>query len=254
MGGKVLVIDDDLGTRESLRMMLKDSHTVLLADSARDGLRFLDDDVDIVFLDYILPDNNGIDVLREIKTSHPAIPVVIITGYGTEELCQKVFRIGAIDYIKKPFDRGEIKAKVELLLKIRQGRTEQRQPVFLEFQNTIPEDAIKGIPSHILNVLVMARNYIDENYMARMHISTVIKEAGISRAYFFRYFKRLTGYSYNCYLSNLRIQRAIALLRNKNLLISDVAFAVGYDNLSHFIRKFKQITGLSPMTFRNLPS
>lgn len=248
MGKTILVIDDEPGIRESFRMIFKDLYPVLFAGSGKEGLNLANKDISLIFLDYKLPDLSGLDVLREIKTHHPSIPVIMITAYGSENLCLKAFRHGAIDYIKKPFDIEEIKAKVELLLKIRSTGAEVRQTVFLECNNSGRKP--EGIPLHVFNGLVRAKRYIDEHYMSEISLSPVIKEAGMSRAYFCKYFKLLTGYSFASYLNNLKIKRATEILSNKNLSITDIAIASGYSDVSYFSRMFRKIIGCPPTRYR----
>ncbi len=244
-GKGLLIIEDCEATRERLRIFLKDNFKVFLAATASDGLSMLSEDIGIVLLDYMLPDENGLNVLKEIKTRHPSIPVIIITGYGTEEVCQKAFRLGAIDYIKKPFDTGEIKAKVEFLMEISNKGLERRQPIFIEPLTDGLENTFKGIPSDILNGIIRAKNYIDKNYIFNVHISEIIKEAGMNRTYFCHYFKLVTGYTFKDYLTTKRLKIAKELLKNKNLRISDVAEQVGYTQ-KYFSEAFKRSFGIPP--------
>jgi len=241
----LLIIEDCEATRERLWIIFKDTLRVLLAATASDGLSMFSEDIGIVLLDYMLPDMSGLDVLKEIKTRHPSIPVIIITGYGTEEVCQKVFRFGAIDYIKKPFNKGEIKAKVELLMKICHMGSERRQAIFIESQNDRFENAANGIPSDILDGIIRAKNYIDKNYISDVQISRIIKEAGMNRTYFCHYFKLVTGYTFKDYLVNKRLKTAKELLKNKNLRISDIAEQVGYTQ-KYFSEAFKKSFGIPP--------
>lgn len=244
-GKGLLIIEDCEATRERLWFLFKDNFKVLLAATASEGLGMLSENIGIVLLDYMLPDKSGIDVLKEIKTRHPSIPVIIITGYGSEEVCQKIFRIGAIDYIKKPFNTDEIKAKVELLIKIRSMGSERRQPIFIETLSDGLENTFKGIPSDILNGIIRAKNYIDKNYIFNVHISEIIKEAGMNRTYFCHYFKLVTGYTFKDYLTNKRFKTAKELLKNKNLRISDIAEQVGYTQ-KYFSEAFKKSFGIPP--------
>lgn len=241
----ILIIEDCEATRERLWIFLKNDFKVFLAATASEGLSMLSEEIGIVLLDYMLPDKSGLDVLKEIKTRHPSIPVIVITGYGTEEVCQKAFRFGAIDYIKKPFDTGEIKAKVEFLMAISNRGLDRRQPVFIETPTDGSENTFKGIPSDVLNKIMRAKNYIDKNYIFNVHISEIIKEACMNRTYFCNYFKLVTGYTFKDYLTNKRLKAAKELLKNKNLRISDVAEQVGYTQ-KYFSEAFKKSFGIPP--------
>ncbi|MBE0426050.1 MAG: response regulator transcription factor [Nitrospirae bacterium] len=241
----ILIIEDCEVTTERLCLLFKDTFRVLLAATASEGLAMLSEDISIVILDYMLPDKSGLDILKEIKTRYPPISVIVITGYGTEDVCQKAFRLGAIDYIKKPFGTAEIKAKVEFLMEIHNKGLERRQPVFIGTLTEGVENTLKGIPSDILNGIIRAKNYIDKNYISSIHISELTKKAGMNRTYFCHYFKLITGYTFKDYLTIKRFKMARELLKNKNLRISDVAEHVGYTQ-KYFSEAFKKSFGIPP--------
>lgn len=106
---RVLVIDDEMGPRESLRILLKVECEVLCAASVEEGLRlFREKSPDLVILDIRMPDRNGVDGLREIRKLDALVSVIMLTGYGTLETAQEALRLGANDYLKKPFDTTDI--------------------------------------------------------------------------------------------------------------------------------------------------
>jgi putative nucleotidyltransferase with HDIG domain len=107
--GSVLVVDDEFGPRESLRMILKPIYDVHAVDNGQDAIDFIcRQKVDLVTLDLRMPGLSGIDVLREIKKITTDIEVVVITGYGTMNTAVEAFRLGAVDFIFKPFNVAEI--------------------------------------------------------------------------------------------------------------------------------------------------
>jgi len=106
---KVLVIDDELGPRESLRILLKRDYEVHCADSVLRGLELLKEhQPDLVIMDIRMPGMSGIDGLREIRALDPLVAVIMLTGFGALETAQEALRLGASDYLKKPFDTKEI--------------------------------------------------------------------------------------------------------------------------------------------------
>jgi signal transduction histidine kinase len=106
---RVLVIDDDLGPRESLRILLKPDYDVSCADSVARGLDLLREQApDIVISDIRMPGVNGIEGLRMIREIDSDVPVIMLTGYGALETAQEAIRHGASDYMKKPFDASNM--------------------------------------------------------------------------------------------------------------------------------------------------
>lgn len=106
---KLLIIDDEVGPRESLRMVFKNDYDVLLADHVDAGLAILRaESPDTIIMDIRMPGKTGIEGLQEIRDIDPLISVVMLTGFGALETAQQAIRLGANDYLKKPFDTREI--------------------------------------------------------------------------------------------------------------------------------------------------
>lgn len=107
--GSILVVDDEIGPRESLRMILKPLYRIQTAANGQEALKYINSEkIDLVTLDLKMPGIHGIDVLREIKKIKNDIEVVIITGYGTLTNAIEAIRYGAVDFISKPFNTAEI--------------------------------------------------------------------------------------------------------------------------------------------------
>lgn len=108
---KVLVIDDEAGPRESLRMILKPHYEVVLAEHPESGLALArEHHPDVVFCDIKMPEMEGPEVLRRLKEMDPEVQVALITAYAAVDTAQKAVRYGAIDYITKPFSVEDILA------------------------------------------------------------------------------------------------------------------------------------------------
>jgi signal transduction histidine kinase len=107
---KILIIDDELGPRESLRMLLKPSYQVHTATSVESGLQLLQEkQPDAVISDIRMPGTSGIEGLRRIREIDPHVAVIMLTGFGALETAQEALRLGANDYINKPFDAVQMR-------------------------------------------------------------------------------------------------------------------------------------------------
>lgn len=110
----ILVIDDELGPRESLKMVFKDQYTVLLASNGDEGIELLKRNwVDVVVLDLHMPGKDGLETFEEIRAINSEVLVVILTGYGTLEAAQKAVHHTVHEFLSKPFDVNEMKHIVE---------------------------------------------------------------------------------------------------------------------------------------------
>ena len=111
--GSVLIVDDERGPRESLRMILKPIYDVHTAENGQEALNFISQEkVDLVTLDLNMPGLSGIEVLREIKKLRPDIEVIVITGHGTLNNAQDAISCGAGNFMSKPFNAADIIAAV----------------------------------------------------------------------------------------------------------------------------------------------
>jgi signal transduction histidine kinase len=110
---QVLVIDDEMGPRESLRMLLKPNYQVYTAENVETGLQILQEKrPDAVISDIRMPGTNGIEGLRKIREIDPHVAVIMLTGFGALDTAKEALRLGANDYISKPFDAREMRETI----------------------------------------------------------------------------------------------------------------------------------------------
>ena len=110
----ILIVDDEIGPRESLRMILKPNYNVFTAENGNEAIRIIQQiKIDVATLDLKMPGLSGIETLKEIRRIDPDIMVIIITGYGTLKSAIEAIRYGVFDYIPKPFNVPEIMCILE---------------------------------------------------------------------------------------------------------------------------------------------
>lgn len=120
MRGKILIVDDEPGPRESLRQILKQDHDVRTASCGEEGLREVERELpDLVFLDLRMPGMDGTEVMKRIKAAHPEVEVAIITAYAAVESARLALRLGAVDYLIKPYSVADVEKIVEKALSSR---------------------------------------------------------------------------------------------------------------------------------------
>jgi YesN/AraC family two-component response regulator len=127
---------------------------------------------------------------------------------------------------------------VKLLTIFAQHLAMMSNQIFVQNENTEPL------------VITRAREYIQEHQTEKLSLSQVAKAVNTSTFYFCKLFKKVTGINFTDYLSRVRIEKAKNLLLNPNLRVSEIAFEVGFQSLTHFNRVFKKILGQSPTDYR----
>ena len=127
---RILVVDDELGPRESLRMLLKPAYQITTADSGRAALNMLAQvRPDVVILDIKMPEMDGLEVLRRVKRADRSIEVVMITAYASLETVKLALTHGAFEYLIKPFSRQDLEDVVRRALVRRQADLGARSEV-----------------------------------------------------------------------------------------------------------------------------
>lgn len=124
----ILVVDDEMGPRESLKMILNPYYNVHTAERGMQAVEMLKQiPVDLVTVDLKMPGFSGINVLEKVKQHDPDIEAIIITGYGSLDTAIEGLRLGAFDYISKPFDVNHILSLVRRGLERRTAKAQLRQ-------------------------------------------------------------------------------------------------------------------------------
>lgn len=197
---------------------------------------------DLVLIDCAFDDVRGLRLLREVKLSHPEIPVMFVTDAGSEKTAVAAFRGGALDYIKKPVDILEFRNDIANFL------TTKRAGFRDALSSRTRPDTLKvsDVPTNLLRSI----RYIKENFDKPITLDLMAQEGGLSKCHFCREFKKATGMTPMHFLSRMRIKRAKDLL-SKDLPISSIAMKIGFNDLSSFNRNFKMFVGLTPTEFRN---
>ena len=116
----VLIVDDEFGVRESLRILLQPYYEISTAQGGEEVLKVIRErKIDLITLDLNMPNLSGFETLREIRKIDSEVPVIIITGYGTQKDEKEAFHYGVTDFISKPFNTSSIISVIDRILEER---------------------------------------------------------------------------------------------------------------------------------------
>ena len=166
--GKILAIDDEQNIRHLIRNeFMLEGFDVTTAKSGEEGLGFVDgQDYDVVLLDLKLPKMSGIDTLKLLKRKNPRSEVIMITGYGDIHSAVESVKLGARDYVTKPFQFEEVEARVRTHLRIRdlQQDLEQRHR---QLQDSYDElRRLEDLRDNLVHMIVHDMRYGDPHVLA----------------------------------------------------------------------------------------
>jgi DNA-binding NtrC family response regulator len=160
---KLLIVDDELGTRESLKAVFSRNFEVATAACASEALDLLNaQTVDLVMLDIMMPDISGLEALKKIQDIYPGLPVIMVTALKDVQRVVEACRLGAVDYIAKPFDIEEVRRIVHRALdtSILKRKVQNLQE---EISREFPLDGIIGRSPAFLAALNDARKAAETN-------------------------------------------------------------------------------------------
>ncbi len=166
---KILVVDDELSVRDSLRMIFKKDYVVVTAGSAREAWeKIVSEEPDLIFLDIIMPQKDGMELLKEIRDQAPLIPVVMLTATKTVRTAVDAMKLGAYDYITKPFDIEELKIIAHKALENVELKTENRR-LQTEVEERYSFDNIIGKSKEMREIYGTIRQIAGRNSTVLIH-------------------------------------------------------------------------------------
>jgi two-component system response regulator YesN len=231
----VLLVEDDILVGDIIISSLSTKYCVLMAVNCSEALKCLKNLIHLALIDYILPDGDGFDIVKAIKTEKPGLPIILMTAYSHENVVLRALRLGITDYIKKPLSLKYLTRKIHDILEGNSLSGDMEN----EVTKSRKEFLIDGV-----------EDYIATNYMKDLRLEKLAKMACMSKFAFCKAFKEKFGQNYISFLNAVRIKNASELLRNPDLSITDVAFFVGYESVEYFDRRFRALYGTSPNKYR----
>ena len=252
MKKRILIIDDEEYLASFYSLILVDQYDIVVVASGKDALRKMtaEENIDMVLLDYKLPDMSGLEVLKEIKKLKPSVPLIVVTAFGDEDIAVQSFRYGARDYIKKPFCGSHLIKKIEFYISLSSADANlARKSSYCDPDTELQCHTTETSLLNYYNIQKTMK-YIDENLMVKISLDTVAKKTCMSKAHFCRTFKKVTGTTYINYTHQRRVEKSKEILKNSTLTITDIALLLGYADLTHFERHFKKLVNVTPTEYR----
>jgi len=240
---ELLLIDDNEEIREYIRYCMDASkYNITEAINGEEGIqKALTLIPDLIISDVMMPKKDGFEVTQAIRnnvsTSH--IPLILLTAKASLESRLKGLQRGADAYLTKPFSPKELALRIQKLIEIRQ-LLQKRYRNSLETANN---DHYQQEDEFIVNLREYILQNIDESNLNGDHIG---KHFGMSRVHLYRKLKALTNVSIGEFVKSIRLKKALELIREGNLNVSEIAWQTGFSSVSYFSTSFKKAFGKTP--------
>lgn len=228
MSYRILIVDDDPEFRQELCECLHHYH-VIEATNGQQALDIIKNPhaIDLVILDIVLPGMTGVEVLRQIKKTAPALAVIMLTGQSSKDAVIGSLKGHADDYIEKPFEIDKLLGTIHKIL----------------------DSKNQNLTAHI-NKMQRVRLFIERNVDKKVSLKHAAEEVCLSPKYLSRLFKENTGIGFNEYRLKIKMQKAVKELQESGCKIDDLAVQLGYKNPESFIRIFEKLMGTTPARYR----
>lgn len=255
----ILIVEDNQELRFFIRTIFAQYFNVIEAENGNTGLEksklYMPD---IIISDVMMPEKDGIEMVRELReemtTSH--IPIVMLTAKSTIESKIEGMKLGADDYITKPFSAAYLKARIFNLLEQRKklqalycasllpasteqplaGKKETTPPALSPNDQKFMDKVMETIEKHLDN--------------GDLTVEDIAGEVNMSRSVFFKKLKTLTGLSPVEFLREIRMKRAAQLIETEEYNMAQIAYMVGLNDSHYFSKCFKQQYGMTPTEYK----
>ena len=245
---KVLVVEDEALIRKGIVLTVDwaalDCVVVGEASNGEEALEAVERyHPSLIITDLKMPRMDGIEMLRRLREEGNQAYVIILTAYDSFSYAQSALRLGAVDFLLKPFHDGELEAAVTALR--RRMASEARSG-----EGGLPVPGLKkGDKS---KYVLEAMSYIGEHYNdPSITVGLIAQSLGISEGHLSHLFKKETDYTLLNYLTRYRIHKSMELLRDCRMKIYEVAEQVGYKDITYFSATFKKVVGISPSEYQD---
>lgn len=246
---KILLVDDDIEICRYLKSELSGWYRFVICNNGKEALKqLLSGDFDLVVSDVVMPEMDGITLLRNIKgnanISH--VPVIMLTSKSEISDRLEGIKLGADAYLAKPFSLEELHLTIDNLIdNVR--RLKGKFTGALKQDDKVEKVEVKGYDEELMERImkVVNENLSDSDF----NVEKMCDEVGVSRTQLHRKLKEMTGVPTSEFLRNIRLNEAARLIRERKINITQVSYMVGFANNSHFSTAFKKYFGMSPTEY-----
>ncbi len=240
----VLVVEDNDDLRSFIEEILRDHYKVLAAVDGMQGERMAFEHIpDIIISDVMMPKKDGYALCQSLKTNPKTshIPVILLTAKAGQENKIEGLTQGADVYMTKPFDAKELRLHMHNLV---DARLKLWSRFMASDMAVVPDLDMSSLDDQFLQSVIQAiKENLDNELLS---VEDLARTVGFSRSQLHRKLKALTNKSANQMITEIRLNEARRMLEKRAGTVSEIAYSVGYTNMSYFTKSFKERFGVLP--------
>lgn len=247
---RILIVEDNPELLMLMHHILKNQYHVLVAQNGKEALKIVHrTPLDLIVSDIMMPEMTGLELTHELKedSNYSHLPIILLTANTQEEEEQEALRIGADEYLTKPFRLGDLKLRIDNIIENRRRAlqdlalridedSDNQQEIFLTPEQQFLEKALNCVHEHLDD-----SNY-DRNAFAA--------DMGASSSTLYNKLRAITGMNVNAFIRDVRMKEARRLAeKDPSMRVSDLAYRVGFQDPKYFSTCFKKHFGIQPKEF-----
>ena len=236
----IMIVEDEYLVRQGIASLVNyEQFGMQVISQAENGIeawqKFQDNPADILLTDINMPQMNGLELSKLVRDQAPKCHIVFLTGYDDFDYARTAIKLGADDYLLKPFSKDDVE---EMLAKVQTKLDKERKKA--QIQNLVDQGQHSELEEAIHERLADSE----------LSLKNLAFQLGFSPSYLSVVIKKELGLPFQDYLIQERMKKAKLLLLTTDLKIYEIAEQVGFEDMNYFSQRFKQVVGLTPRQFK----
>ena len=236
----IMIVEDEYLVRQGIASLVNyEQFGMQVIAQAENGIeawqKFQENPADILLTDINMPQMNGIELAKLVRDQAPKCHIVFLTGYDDFDYARTAIKLGADDYLLKPFSKDDVE---EMLAKVQTKLDKERKKA--QIQNLVDQGQHSELEEAIHERLADSE----------LSLKNLAFQLGFSPSYLSVLIKKELGLPFQDYLIQERMKKAKLLLLTTDLKIYEIAEQVGFEDMNYFSQRFKQVIGLTPRQFK----
>jgi CheY-like chemotaxis protein/two-component sensor histidine kinase len=247
---KLLVVEDNVELLMLMQQLLRHNYRVYTAQNGREALQVVHStDLDLIISDVMMPEMNGYELTEAVKSDqdYSHLPIILLTAKIQDTDREEALKVGADDYIAKPFRLSDLQLRIDNIIANRQRiQREFKQQTIAETKQKVQE-APSPDNEFLKRAIQCVNDHLDDADFDR---DAFAREMGASQSTLYNKLRATTGMNVSSFIRNIRMKAIDDIIRQQpDLRVSDLAYKVGFKDPKYFATTFKKEFGMQPKEY-----